>query len=62
MDIFPTDPVKIWTFIMVGLSFALYICIAWRAQAKSTSDFYVAGSQVTCRPNYPFPSGGNRYY
>ena len=46
MDIFPTDPVKIWTFIIVGLSFALYIGIAWRAQAESTSDFYVAGGQV----------------
>jgi cation/acetate symporter len=35
-----------WTFIIVGLSFALYIGIAWRAKAESTSDFYVAGSQV----------------
>ena len=46
MDLFPTDPVKIWTFIIVGLSFALYIGIAWRAKAESTSDFYVAGSRV----------------
>ena len=46
MDIFPTDPVKIWTFVIVGLSFALYIGIAWRAKAESTSDFYVAGSRV----------------
>ncbi len=43
MDI---DPVKLWTFIIVGLSFALYIGIAWRAKAESTSDFYVAGSRV----------------
>ena len=46
MDLFPTDPVKIWTFIIVGLSFALYIGIAWRVKAESTSDFYVAGSRV----------------
>ncbi len=46
MDLFPTDPVKTWTFIIVGLSFALYIGIAWRAKAESTSDFYVAGSRV----------------
>ena len=46
MDLFQTDPVKIWTFIIVGLSFALYIGIAWRAKAESTSDFYVAGSRV----------------
>ena len=46
MDFLPTDPVKIWTFIIVGLSFALYIGIAWRAKAESTSDFYVAGSRV----------------
>ncbi len=46
MELFSTDPVKIWTFIIVGLSFALYIGIAWRAKAESTSDFYVAGSRV----------------
>ena len=46
MDLFSTDPVKVWTFIIVGLSFALYIGIAWRAKAESTSDFYVAGSRV----------------
>ena len=46
MELFPTDPVKIWTFILVGLSFVLYIGIAWRAKAESTSDFYVAGSRV----------------
>ncbi len=46
MDFVPTDPVKTWTFIIVGLSFALYIGIAWRAKAESTSDFYVAGSRV----------------
>ena len=51
MDLLPTDPVKIWTFIIVGLSFALYIGIAWRAKAESTSDFYVAGSRVGALAN-----------
>ena len=51
MDIFTADPVKVWTFIIVGLSFALYIGIAWRAKAESTSDFYVAGSQVGALAN-----------
>ncbi len=51
MDIHPffaaADPVKTWTFIIVGLSFALYIGIGWWAQARTTSEFYVAGSQVS---------------
>ncbi len=46
MDMLAADPIKAWTFIIVGLSFALYIGIAWRAKAESMSDFYVAGSQV----------------
>ena len=44
MESLTADPVKIWTFVIVGLSFALYIGIAWRAKAETTSDFYVAGS------------------
>lgn len=38
--------VQIWTFIMVGLSFALYIGIAIWSRARSTGDFYVADSNV----------------
>jgi cation/acetate symporter len=34
------------TFIVVGLTFAIYIAIAIMARAKSTSDFYVAGKGV----------------
>jgi cation/acetate symporter len=34
------------TYLFVGASFALYIGIAFWARAKSTSDFYVAGSGV----------------
>jgi cation/acetate symporter len=38
--------VQTWTFAIVGLSFALYLYIAYRARAGSTSEFYVSGSTV----------------
>lgn len=38
--------VWIWTWVLVGLSFALYIGIAIWARAGSTKDFYVAGGGV----------------
>ncbi len=38
--------VQIWTFIIVGLTFALYIGIAIWARAGSTKEFYVAGGGV----------------
>ncbi|MCC9168755.1 sodium:solute symporter family protein [Pontibacter harenae] len=36
-----------WTYIIVGLTFALYIGIAVWARAGSTKDFYVAGGGVS---------------
>jgi cation/acetate symporter len=38
--------VQTWTFLIVGLTFALYIGIAIWARAGSTSEFYVAGGGV----------------
>jgi cation/acetate symporter len=38
--------VQVWTYIIVGLSFALYIGIAIWSRAKSTKDFYVAATSV----------------
>ncbi|HLF62119.1 MAG TPA: sodium:solute symporter family protein [Saprospiraceae bacterium] len=38
--------VQTWTFILVGLSFALYIGIALFTRVSSTKDFYVAGGHV----------------
>lgn len=35
-----------WTWILTGLSFALYIYIAYWARAKTTGDFYVAEKSV----------------
>ncbi len=37
---------QIWTYIVVGLSFALYFGIAFWARAGSTSEFYVAGGGI----------------
>ncbi|MGD1915643.1 MAG: sodium:solute symporter family protein [Phycisphaerales bacterium] len=38
--------VQAWTFVIVGLTFALYIGIALWARAGSTKEFYVAGGGV----------------
>jgi len=39
--------VKTWTYIIVGISFALYIGIAIWSKATSTKEFYVAGGNVS---------------
>ncbi len=36
-----------WTYLLVGITFAIYIGIAVLARAGSTSDFYIAGSGVS---------------
>jgi cation/acetate symporter len=41
------DELKIYTYIAVFGSFAVYFAIAWWARAASTSDFYVAGGGIT---------------
>jgi cation/acetate symporter len=38
--------VQIWTFVIVGITFALYIGIAIWSRASSTKEFYVAGGGV----------------
>lgn len=38
--------IQTWTFIIVGLSFALYIGIAIWSRASTTAQFYVAGGNV----------------
>ena len=37
---------QLWTYSVVGLTFALYIGIAIWARAGTTSEFYVAGKGV----------------
>lgn len=36
-----------WTFVMIAVSFALYIGVAIWSRARSTRDFYVAGASVS---------------
>ncbi|MBU0730554.1 MAG: cation acetate symporter [Proteobacteria bacterium] len=36
-----------WTYIMVGLSFGLYLTIAWISRVNTTKGFYVAGAGVS---------------
>ena len=41
------DELKLYTYIAVFGTFAIYFGIAWWARAGSTSDFYVAGGGIT---------------
>jgi len=41
------DELKLYTYIAVFGTFAVYFAIAWWARASSTSDFYVAGGGIT---------------
>ncbi|MDA0767520.1 MAG: cation acetate symporter, partial [Verrucomicrobia bacterium] len=43
--------VTTWTYILVGVTFALYIGIAIWSRAKSTGEFYVAGKGVPAMAN-----------
>ena len=43
--------IQAWTYLLVGLSFALYIGIAICSRVRSTSDFYVAGRGVPAIAN-----------
>jgi cation/acetate symporter len=45
------DELKLYTYIAVFGTFALYFAIAWWARAGSTSDFYVAGGGITPMQN-----------
>jgi len=49
--IFGTDPIQTWTFVFVGLSFGLYLVIAWLSRVKDTKGFYVAGRGVPAIAN-----------
>lgn len=35
-----------WTFAFIGLTFAIYIIIAWRSRVRETSGFYVADQGI----------------
>lgn len=40
-----------WTFLFVGLTFALYLSIAWWSRVRDTKGFYVAGRGVPAIAN-----------
>lgn len=42
---------QLWTLLFVGLSFALYIGIAWRSRVSDTAGFYVAGGGIPAPAN-----------
>jgi cation/acetate symporter len=39
--------IQTWTYIIVGITFAIYIGIAIWSRASKTKDFYVAGGNVS---------------
>ncbi len=39
--------VQLWTYIIVGITFLIYISIAILSRASSTNDFYIAGKEVS---------------
>lgn len=43
--------VQQWTFLLVGLTFSLYLFVAFRARVKDTRGFYVAGRGVPAIAN-----------
>jgi len=40
-----------WTYIMVGITFGIYIAIAWASRVKDTKGFYVAGASIPALAN-----------
>ena len=47
----PVVSVQVWTYLFVGLSFALYLGIAWWSRVRDTQGFYVAGRGVPAAAN-----------
>ena len=43
--------VKNYTFVFVGLTFSLYLIIAWLSRVRDTKGFYVAGQGVPALAN-----------
>lgn len=43
--------IQLWTYLFVGLSFGLYLGIAWWSRVRDTQGFYVAGRGVPAAAN-----------
>jgi cation/acetate symporter len=46
-----TDPARIWTWIFVGISFAVYLYIGWSSRVRDSEGFYVAGKGIPAIAN-----------
>ena len=47
LNLFMDLNVQEWTYLIVGITFSIYIAIAIWSRVKSTKDFYVAGADVS---------------
>ena len=47
MNLFIDLNVQEWTYLIVGLTFSIYIGIAIWSRVKTTKEFYVAGAGVS---------------
>jgi cation/acetate symporter len=43
--------IQSWTFVFVGLTFTLYLTIAWLSRVRDTKGFYVAGRGIPAAAN-----------
>ena len=46
-----TDPARPWTWVFVGLTFAMYLVIGWMSRVRDSKGFYVAGQGVPAIAN-----------
>jgi len=42
---------ELWTFLFIGVTFGVYLAIAWLSRVRDTSGFYVAGRGVPAAAN-----------
>jgi cation/acetate symporter len=45
------DPARIWTWILVGISFVIYLYIGWSSRVRDTEGFYVAAKGIPAIAN-----------
>jgi cation/acetate symporter len=45
------NSIQVWTYVMVGLTFGVYLTIAWLSRVKDAKGFYVAGGGVPAMAN-----------
>ena len=45
------DSVRVWTWTLIGLTFAAYLYIGWRSRVRDSAGFYVAGQGVPAIAN-----------